>query len=359
MEPVTLQYFQQGVMAELYEFIGNHRYLGGRIKLRDQSQNQELAKQGSIDNSLSTIDLSAASDSVSWALVKGVFTGTPLMKWLWATRSRNTLLPDGNTVKLLKFAPMGSALCFPVECLIFAAVLEYEAHKECRTSRKTPSFWSVFGDDLVVSKSITENVIRSLNEVGFLVNVDKSFTDGPFRESCGKDYYEGIDVSSTYYRLPAFNSKNLLPDVYAAICSGANLAQERGLLRLRQWYLSLLLRTRRTAPYFCSSVSRSPAVYSPMPTNYHVISRYKTGWQCWIGRFCTVKSKRTVRDCVDNEETRYFYTLSLMARSKKTYFSPLEDVSQGVTLHGAHTYLGYAEYEVDHDATVVDSCSRR
>lgn len=349
MEPTSLQYFQQGVMEKVYSYIGNHRYLGGRIKLRDQSQNQKLAMQGSVDNSLSTIDLSAASDSVSWALVKGVFRGTPLMKWLWATRSRSTLLPNGNTVRLRKFAPMGSALCFPVECLIFAAVLEYAVHKECRTFRGDNLFWSVFGDDLVVPKQVTENVINLLNEIGFLVNVDKSFTDGPFRESCGKDYYEGIDVSSIYYRLPAYDSRTLSPDVYAAICSGANLAFERGLPRLRQHYIELLLRNKRTSPYFTSEENKSPAVYSPTPTNYHVVRRYKKGIQLWIGKFCTVKSKRVVRDEIDNEETRYYYQLALMARSKKTVLSPLDDVSPGVTLHGAHTYLGYVEYEVDQD----------
>ena len=343
MEPCTLQYFQQGVMRRLYDFIDNHPYLRMRIQLRDQTQNREMARQGSIDNTLSTIDLKAASDSVSWALVKRVFAGTPLLKWLYATRSKKTKLPTGEIVVLKKFAPMGSALCFPVECLIFAAAIEYVSQKWCQTHRSCKKAYSVYGDDLIVANDLTPSVIEALTGLGFTVNSAKSFTDGPFRESCGGDYYEGTDVSSTYYRLKAYKSRMMSPEVYSAICSAINICAERGHQNLRRHLITLLLLKR---PYFTNTVSKSPQLYSPQPTNFHVRSRYSEDYQLWLGRFCTVLSRPVpVERKEDDDDIAYFLKLAQMALREGV--PPLGEPQVGITLHGVRTLLGYVEHEVD------------
>lgn len=348
MEPTTLQYFQQGVMSRLYSFIDRHPYMGRRIKLGDQTQNQEFALRGSIDGSLSTIDLSAASDSVSWSLVKAVFAGTPLLKWLYATRSKRTLLPDGSTLDLRKFAPMGSALCFPVQCLIFAALIEHVSQQWCYTSKRVRPDYSVYGDDMVVNHVITEDVISALLSIGFLVNVDKTYTSGPFRESCGKDYYEGFDVSSVYYRLPAYVADRLSPDVYASLCSSANLAGERNFASLRRYYISILLLKKRTAPHFTSVRLVSPHLFSVAPTNYHVVARWNSDYQRWEGKFCSVLSKPRYQELPMNDLLGLFVKLTEMAsRPERIGFQSVRESGAGVSLHGAYSYLGSTGYEMD------------
>ncbi len=348
MEPLSLMYFQQGVMSKLYDYIEHHPYMGMRIKLRDQSQNQRMAEQASIDNSMSTLDLSAASDSVSWALVKRIFAGTPLLKWLYATRSKKTVLPNGNIILLKKFAPMGSALCFPVECLIFACVIEYVSQKWCYANNSSKKDYSVFGDDLIVASEITTDVIAALTALGFHINLTKSFTDGPFRESCGKDYYAGVDVSAVYYRINYFNSKSMSPQVYSALCSAINQCAERGLTNLRRYLISLLLTKK---PYFTNTTSESPHLWSSQPTNYHVRRRYHEDWQLWLGKFCTVLSRPVpVERNADDDDIAYFIKLAQMAE-RSNDISPLDEPQVGITLHGVRILLGYVEHEVDGKVT--------
>lgn len=345
MEPATLQYFQQGIMKQLYAYIDAHPYLGRRIKLRDQTQNQEFARIGSRDNSYCTLDLKAASDSVSWLLCKRVFAGTALLKWLYVTRSKETKLPTGQTIALKKFAPMGSALCFPVQCLIFAAVIEHVSQKWCRQSGTAKPDYSVFGDDLIVDKAIVTEVIDVLEALGFTVNEGKSFTEGPFRESCGKDYYEGIDVSSVYYRLQAVRTRRLSPEVFSSLCSAANIAAQRGLTNLRRYYLSMLL---NWSPYFCNTVDRSPYVWSPQPTNFHVKMEWHEDYQQWVGKFMAVLSMPS--KCVrhkDDDDIAYFVRLSEMADRIPIPTTSMKDDISEIYLHGTRTLLGFVKREVD------------
>lgn len=110
METCTLQFYQQMVKTDLYAWLDMR--LSQRIKLRDQSRNRNLAREGSVSGTLSTIDLSAASDSVQWDLVRTAFRGTSLLPWLYATRSRkiaNGERGDEADAFIPKmFAPMGS-----------------------------------------------------------------------------------------------------------------------------------------------------------------------------------------------------------------------------------------------------------
>jgi len=52
----------------------------------------------------------------------------------------------------------------------------------------------VYGDDIIVRKSVYEPLIELLAYLGFTTNSRKTFSSGPFRESCGADWYEGKDV---------------------------------------------------------------------------------------------------------------------------------------------------------------------
>lgn len=341
MEPATLQYFQQGVMKRLYRFMGKHPYLERIIHLQDQDHNKGLAMEGSLRNTWCTIDLSAASDTVSWDLVKAVFAGTPLLKWLYATRSKKTLLPTGKTIDLKKFAPMGSALCFPIECLVFASVVEHITQKVCSQKRCVKHTYSVFGDDIIVHPDIVLEVIQCLEALGFSVNKSKTFITGPFRESCGGDYFDGFDVSSVYYKLPAYSSRKVTPEVYAAICSSANLCVERELPVLREHLLKKIL---HLGPYFTSTVEQSPYLYSPSPSNYHVRCKWDRNFQNWQGNFCMVKSRPVHVSVDDSDLVAYFIKLSQMAQRLGSF--PDEEPVD-VPLHGTHVLLGRAHHEVD------------
>lgn len=121
-EPAVLQYFQQGLFASLRNWIEHHDWLQNVIRLDDQETSKRLARQGSEFGLISTIDLSNASDSVTLTLVKGMFRKTTVYTDLICVRSDATVLPSGSTIALEKYAPMGSAVCFPVECIVFSAI---------------------------------------------------------------------------------------------------------------------------------------------------------------------------------------------------------------------------------------------
>jgi hypothetical protein len=103
---------------------------------------------------------------------------------------------------------MGSAVTFPVETLLFlaitlAACLTAQRQRVClRTIRELAGRVAVFGDDIVVPNECRELVIRGLEYLYFKINIDKSFWNGKFRESCGVDAYNGHIITPAYYRAP-------------------------------------------------------------------------------------------------------------------------------------------------------------
>lgn len=346
MEPTTLMFWQQAIMGKLYEYFKYHPHLRWCVQLEDQEYNRRMAQRGSRDNSLATIDLSAASDSVSWSLVKAVFARTPLLKWLYATRSNKTLLPNGNVIELAKFAPMGSALCFPIQCLIFAACVEYVTQR-CKQQISEIPGYAVYGDDIIVAKDCVPELMRVLNALGFQVNQDKTFVDGKFRESCGGDYYDGIDVSSVYYKFQIkhrFNSdisKRMSPNCYAAIASVINLCYKQGLKHLREYFLRFAL---KYYPYFTDNPDRDPDLLSAQPTNFHVKARWHDDYQEWVGRFVTVLSTPVQRCFEDEDDISYLCRLGQMATLPSVSKSTQDVVD--IALHGAVVRLGRQDREV-------------
>jgi hypothetical protein len=215
-EPAELLYIQQGLMKKLYKVLETSPMTAGQLNFTDQNINRRLAESASINNLHSTIDLSDASDRVSLELIRRVFP-PQWVRALEACRSESTILPDGRVVKLNKFAPMGSSCCFPVEALVFWASVV----ASIRISQKVPPgkplptkviswledrvpVWDsdvfVYGDDIIVSSTFSEVAIDGLQRIGLIVNLSKSFTDGPFRESCGGEFYLGRDITPVRVR---------------------------------------------------------------------------------------------------------------------------------------------------------------
>lgn len=192
-EPNEYMWVQQGLRKALYSHIEQHPLTKGRINFTDQNVNKELAKLASSSSRhLATVDLKDASDSVSCNLVDRLFSGLPrLLKKLYASRTPVSVLPDGELVVLKKFCAMGSAMCFPIEALCF-----YSLTIACYSwfEHLVPEVW-VYGDDIVVNSEILAFMTKVFSELGLTINVDKSFSKGAFRESCGGDYFAGFDVT--------------------------------------------------------------------------------------------------------------------------------------------------------------------
>jgi hypothetical protein len=187
VEPMLNQLVQLGIgdfMAKRLRHVG--------IDIRDQSRNQNLAKVGSITGALATLDLSSASDTVASGLVESLL---PLEWWdfLRLIRTGESSSPEGD-MKLQKFSSMGNGFTFPLETLIFYSL----AQACCEPSDFSQV--SVYGDDIIVPTYAYPLLVKVLTSCGFLVNSAKSFSDGPFRESCGKDYFSGIDVRPCYIK---------------------------------------------------------------------------------------------------------------------------------------------------------------
>ena len=213
IEPSCMQYAQQAVLEPLIEFLETDKVTKHFLGFSDQGPNQTMACEGSKKGHTATLDLSEASDRVSNQLVRNMVANHPFMlKGLEASRSRKADVPGFGVHRLAKFASMGSALCFPVEAMVFLTLVFLGIEKESSTRFTRRSDFlrfvgrvRVYGDDLIVPVDNVESVIHTLEHFGARVGSSKSFWIGRFRESCGKEYYDGVDVSVVKFRrlLPA------------------------------------------------------------------------------------------------------------------------------------------------------------
>ena len=207
IEPTCVQYTQQALMEAIVVQLEKSNYLQGAVGFTDQTPNQEYARAGSLDGSLATIDLSEASDRVSNLLVQRMLRPYPhLSGAVQASRSLRANVPGHGVLSLTKFASMGSATCFPIEAMVFLTIVlcGYEQKLNRPLTRKDVHNLlgkvRVYGDDIVIPVNLVRFVVADLNLYGFKINTKKSFWTGRFRESCGKDYYGGDDVTVTYLR---------------------------------------------------------------------------------------------------------------------------------------------------------------
>lgn len=166
-----------------------------RIDLDDQTYNQYLAGCGSRTGSLATIDLESASDSVSLRLVRDLLP-SEWYRFFSMTRSEVVLLPDGSRHTLEKISSMGNGFTFELESLIFWALSKATISLMGVEDKRI----GVIGDDIVVHHSAAQNLINCLAYCGFVTNVEKTWVSGPFRESCGKHWHYGFDVSPFFVK---------------------------------------------------------------------------------------------------------------------------------------------------------------
>lgn len=189
-EPTVNSALQRGVGEYL---VGKLRRWG--VNTRDQRPNQRLARLGSIHGDFSTIDLASASDTISRGIVELLIPPDWLLL-LETLRSPCYTLGNGEAWTVFhKFSSMGNSFTFELETLVFASiVLATMDHLGVCDD------FAVYGDDIVCSRRVTPYVIGVLKTAGFMINSDKTFTKGPFRESCGEEFYLGQKCTPFYLR---------------------------------------------------------------------------------------------------------------------------------------------------------------
>jgi hypothetical protein len=206
IEPTCMQFTQQAIaecmiknLERRHVGINTRRNLAyGFVGFSDQNPNREMARVGSRDKTLATLDMSEASDRVSNQHVVSLLRRWPhLSEAIQATRSTKADVRGHGVIHLAKYASMGSALCFPIEALVFTTLVFVGIQQKlsCQLTRKDIQSYRgqvrVYGDDIIVPVDCVDSVIQTLEAFGLKVNKDKSFWNGKFRESCGGDYYDG------------------------------------------------------------------------------------------------------------------------------------------------------------------------
>lgn len=215
MELKEEMFIQKGIQGRLYEYLENHPLLQipteyltdeqikrkrfGRkfcsINFSDQSFNGEMALLASRDGQLATLDLTDASRYVANCHVD-YFVPEKLREVFQAIRSEYVAyefkaegLEEEHTewVRTNTYAPMGSAVCFPTEALVFWSICKAALLLE---DCLAPVY--VYGDDILIPSLHAEKVIRALSMLGLRVNASKTFIHGHFRESCGVNAYAGV-----------------------------------------------------------------------------------------------------------------------------------------------------------------------
>jgi len=202
MEPGMNLWFQKSIGTMIRRRL--HRV---GIDLNSQVRNQQLAKQGSIDHSLATVDFSSASDSIALEVVRELLPP----RWfqlLDASRSKFGML-DSGPIRWEKFSSMGNGFTFELESLIFYAAASATVEYLQITDPEMPSTISVFGDDVIIPNGAFDLFSEFSRFLGFRVNPDKSYHTGYFRESCGSYYFSGVDCKPLFLKERLGNVESL------------------------------------------------------------------------------------------------------------------------------------------------------
>lgn len=220
-EPPLGMFFQKGIQRILEGQLTRHFGINFSTQ---QRANSALAKEGSVTGQYATLDLESASDLISFDFCRE-FIPRQSFFWLNAVRTPKAVLPNGQVVDLKMMTTMGCAYCSPLQTIIFSCMVEavykalglpfltscpktvYSTTRETETgrwehqrNRRDGKNWGVFGDDIIVHRDAFEPLCRLLRAFGMKPNALKSFNTDSFRESCGSDYYSGVDVRGVYLK---------------------------------------------------------------------------------------------------------------------------------------------------------------
>ncbi|DAD51609.1 TPA_asm: RNA-directed RNA polymerase [ssRNA phage Gerhypos.1_19] len=264
IEPTCMQFVQQAMLEAIVPRIESS-WLGSFLGFTDQGPNQAMARDGSlVKGDLATLDLSDASDRVPFVLVEAMLQNHPhLLGAVSACRSQSANVPGHGVITLSKFASMGSALTFPIEAMVFLTCvflgIEREFNNQYMSRKDIQSFRGkvrIYGDDIIIPLDYVDSVIDQLERFNAKVGDSKSFWTGRFRESCGREYFDGHDITVVKFRqLPPDN----IQDAIGVISSvkTRNLLYQAGLWKLAGEMDRLL---RAVLKYYPNVGPESPAL---------------------------------------------------------------------------------------------------
>jgi hypothetical protein len=246
-EPNYHQWIQQLVRNQIEARVGS-TILGQCITFGDQTPNRRLALIASANQQYCTVDLKSASDRLScWTVERAFRANITLLERIHACRTRMMVnsVTDTHfgTIVLKKCFTQGSACTFPVQTLVYsmlaiASVLITEglAVTESNISACARKV-RVFGDDIIVPTNALRKLLEVFELVELKVNLTKTFSKGKFRESCGLDAYDGVDVTPA--RVRRFSS-NPSHETAASMLESSNNLFKRGMWNTANWLLHYL-----------------------------------------------------------------------------------------------------------------------
>ena len=300
IEENETQWCQQAVKGLLYKHIESHPMTKGYINFTDQKVNQLLAITSSADRSMSTIDMSEASDRISRNLVFSLFRDTSLLRYLDAVSTRIISFPEevrGGELLVNKFAPMGSAVCFPIMAVVHWALCKAIVQLAMPgDTRKLSKRIYVYGDDIILPSECAETIFEFLPHFGMKLNKEKSFFSSHFRESCGVHAYKGHDITPVYNNYTLTNKSKRDSTCLLSLIAKEALYHQKGYSataavvrdRIRDVYgpvpfgapSSKLLCFKRTEEF-----DRCISQYGYAPTRYNVdLQTYEMRVRCVVPR---------------------------------------------------------------------------
>lgn len=246
-EPTAHQWAQQS-LNEFLRSMTDKSPIRSSVNFRSQLANKELALKASATGTHATIDLSSASDRLSLWVVERMFRRNyRLLEALHSCRTRwlvneiDKELPK--FIKLKKLAAQGAAFTFPTQTILYATVcigtmihslgLPVTVENISRMAREV----RVFGDDMIVPIDVLGEVTSCLTALGFEVNRSKTYGTGRFRESCGCDAYDGVDVTPAYY-LQTYDKSR--PTSVSSLVEASNNFFRKGLWATADYIVSTL-----------------------------------------------------------------------------------------------------------------------
>lgn len=287
------------VQKAISAFIEQRLLLHYNISLELQPDfNRELARQGSSTGRFATMDLISASDCMGFHLLERDLPNGFLKAAMKLSSSRSAVLPDGRTVDLNMISTMGNGFTFALQTLVFACAVR-AAYTCMGFPCKNPATeFGVFGDDIVVRPEVYNFLAAELTALGFQVNLAKSYAIGPFRESCGHDYFHGKNVRGVYV-----TSLETPQQVYSLINRLNRWSAFHGI-----WLhstIALLMSWVRTDVQVPPSEADDAGLHVP----FRAI-RPNLASNHWYKYRCYVKRVRRVELCDEDEDRSGFATLN-------------------------------------------------
>lgn len=205
IEPTGNMYLQLGIDHLIRKSL---KKIG--VDINTQEKNQYLARYASESNELVTIDLSSASDSIALTWLN--FFPPKWCDLILTCRTHKTSVTDVRVcsdeliLPLEKISSMGNGYTFSLETLIYTAIVSAVCRYHGYTLSSCIDMIAIYGDDIIVPKEIYGTLSYMLHRLGMRENMEKTFSHGPIRESCGMDYYLGKRIDRyTIKNIPAYD----------------------------------------------------------------------------------------------------------------------------------------------------------